>query len=84
MQGKQKPPSAEEDSIWEEGYYAQSIDPRTLDGKMRTFHEIPGAALDHSCKKCGTAISAHNRDWHGGMCDGCFNDTYFPKNKPRP
>ncbi|MBU4245932.1 MAG: hypothetical protein ABIF85_03065 [Nanoarchaeota archaeon] len=29
-------------------------------------------------KKCNKKISAHNKDWYGGMCDDCFNKEYFP------
>jgi DNA-directed RNA polymerase subunit RPC12/RpoP len=29
--------------------------------------------MNYSCKNCKKKISAHNNDWHGGMCDECFN-----------
>ncbi len=28
-------------------------------------------------KKCNKKISAHNKDWHDGMCDDCFHKEYF-------
>ncbi len=31
------------------------------------------------CSKCQKKISAHNRDWHDGMCDGCFDRIHFPE-----
>lgn len=40
---------------------------------MRTFHMKHDEEMDFSCKSCGTNISAHNKDWHGGMCDKCFD-----------
>jgi len=33
--------------------------------------------MNYNCKKCNKKISAHNKDWHDGMCDDCFNETYF-------
>ena len=24
-------------------------------------------------KECNAKISAHNKDWHQGMCDDCFD-----------
>ena len=30
--------------------------------------------MNFNCKKCKKKISAHNNDWHGGMCDECFDE----------
>ncbi len=41
-----------------------------------TFHMKHDEDVNYNCKKCNGKISAHNRDWHKGMCDGCFNREY--------
>jgi uncharacterized protein len=35
--------------------------------------------MNYNCKEFGKKISAHNKDWHDGMCDECFNKKYFPE-----
>jgi len=30
------------------------------------------------CRKCRKVIGGHNQYLHGGMCDDCFFETYFP------
>ena len=35
--------------------------------------------MNYNCKKCNKKISAHNKDWHDGMCDDCFNKKYYKK-----
>ncbi len=45
--------------------------------KMKTFHKGHEEDMNFSCKKCNKKISAHSKDWHGGMCDECFNKEYF-------
>ena len=32
--------------------------------------------MNYNCKKCNKKISSHNKDWHNGMCDDCFDETY--------
>ena len=66
-----------EESIWSDGFFSQSVDPNDKD-KMMTFHMKHDEEMDFSCSKCKTKISAHNKDWHNGMCDKCFNKKYFP------
>ena len=70
--------SKKEDEFWSEGYFAQSINPNDK-GKMRTFHMKHDEEMDYNCKTCNKKISAHNKDWHDGMCDDCFNKKYYPK-----
>lgn len=66
----------EEDSLWEKGAFVQPISPNEIEGKMRTFHKKHNEYMDFNCRKCNTKISTHNKDWHDGMCDDCFNKKY--------
>lgn len=66
----------EKDGLWSEGAFIESVGPEDA-VKMRTFHMKHDEEMDHNCKKCSAKISAHNKDWHDGMCDKCFNGKYF-------
>ncbi|MFH1072060.1 MAG: hypothetical protein V1743_01370 [Nanoarchaeota archaeon] len=68
----------EEDSIWSKGFFAEPMSSGDRKAKMRTFHMKHDEEMNHNCKKCKNKISAHNKDWHAGMCDACFNAIYFP------
>ncbi|GEM_PF-2156418 len=70
----------EEGELWSGGYFAETADPGDLKNKMRTFHMKHDEEMNYSCKECSKKISAHNRDWHNAMCDGCFDKKYFPDN----
>lgn len=72
-----------EDGFWSEGSFAQTMSGDEAERKMKTFHKKHGEDMNFSCKSCGKKISAHNRDWHGGMCDECFNKAYFPNAMPK-
>lgn len=67
--------TSEEDSFWSKGAFIESMGPN--DARMRTFHMGHDEEMEHSCRKCKVKISAHNKDWHDGMCDGCFDGEYF-------
>ena len=69
--------SKKEDDFWSEGYFAQSVDPSDKD-KMRTFHMKHDEEMNYNCKNCKAKISAHNKDWHDGMCDDCFDKKHYP------
>ena len=69
----------EENSFWSRGSFIQPISKEEIGSKMRTFHMKHDEEMNFKCKKCGKKISAHNNDWHGGMCDKCFNEMYFPE-----
>jgi len=71
--------SPEEDEFWEEGYFAESISSEEMKKKMKSFHMKDDEDVNYNCKKCNKKISLHNKDWHNGMCDECFNKTYYPK-----
>ncbi|MBI2970896.1 MAG: hypothetical protein HYY37_00580 [Candidatus Aenigmarchaeota archaeon] len=66
-------------SFWSGGSFTQTMDSREMKEKMKTFHTKHDEDLHFSCKACNAKISAHNKDWHDGMCDGCFDKAYFPE-----
>ncbi len=67
----------EEDSFWAKGYFAETMSSADMKAKMRTFHMKHNEEMNYNCKECNIKISAHNKDWHAGMCDKCFNKEYF-------
>ncbi|MBS3176529.1 hypothetical protein J4457_04800 [Candidatus Woesearchaeota archaeon] len=68
----------ENQGLWSKGSFVETTSPAETEKKMRTFHMKHDEEMDYNCKKCNVKISAHNKDWHDNMCDGCFNGTYFP------
>ena len=66
-----------ENSIWEEGGFVQPISSEEMKDKTRTFGMGHNEEMNYNCKKCNKTISAHNKDWHEGMCDKCFNEAYY-------
>ncbi|MBS3107131.1 helix-turn-helix domain-containing protein [Candidatus Woesearchaeota archaeon] len=70
-----------EPEFWSKGSFAQSMSPTENDEKMKTFHMRHDEDMRFTCRKCGVKISAHNQDWHDGMCDDCFFAAYFPDDK---
>ncbi len=71
----------DKDEFWADGSFAQTMSSAEAEKKMRTFHMKHGEEMNYNCKKCNKKISAHNNDWHDGMCDDCFNRKYFPNEK---
>ncbi len=67
------------DSLWEEGYFAESLSPKEIKEKEKTIHMNHDEDMRFNCKNCNAKISAHNKDWHNGMCDACFNKEFFPE-----
>lgn len=67
----------DEGSIWDESSFAETMSSEEAEEKMKTFHKKHDEDMNFSCKKCGKKISAHNKDWHGRMCDECFNKGCF-------
>ena len=63
----------EEENFWEESGFVEKIKPGEMEEKMKTFHKGHNEDMNFKCRKCGKKISAHNKDWHDGMCDNCFN-----------
>lgn len=68
-----------EDGFWDEGSFAQTMSGEEADKKMKTFHKKHDEDMNFNCSKCGKKISAHNKDWHDGMCDECFDKEYFSR-----
>ena len=68
-----------EDKFWAEGSFAQQMGSEDWEKKKRTFHMKHDEEMNYICKKCSKKISAHNKEWHDGMCDDCFNEKYFPE-----
>ncbi len=69
----------EEPSIWSDGAFAETLGPDDMKTKMRTFHMKHDEEINFNCSTCNIKISAHNKDWHNGMCDKCFNKEFFPE-----
>ena len=68
----------EDDELWEEGAFIETLSPAEIKEKMKTFHMKHDEDMNYNCRKCNAEISAHNKDWHDGMCDDCHNNAYFP------
>ena len=63
----------EEDDFWAEGSFIESVSPEEMKQKERTIHMKHNEEMNYNCKQCNAKISAHNKDWHAGMCDKCFD-----------
>ena len=77
--GKMEEESEEGSEFWEGGYFAETMGPKDMEQKMSTFHMKHDEEMKYNCKKCDKRISAHNKDWHNGMCDGCFDKAYYKR-----
>jgi len=69
----------DEENLWAEGGFMETLGPIDIKEKMKTFHKKHDEDMNFSCKKCGKKISVHNKDWHAYMCDECFNEECFPE-----
>lgn len=69
----------EENDFWAEGSFTETVSPEDMKKRMRTFHMKHDEEMNFSCSKCNEKISAHNKDWHDGMCDSCFDKVHFPE-----
>jgi len=79
IEKKDKEDAGEDDGIWEKGFFSETLSSQDAKEKMKTFHAGHEEDTNFNCKKCNKKISAHNKDWHDGMCDKCFNNAYFPE-----
>ena len=66
-----------EDELWDEGTFMETLGPRDIQERMKTFCKGHDKDMNYNCRKCNKKISAHNRDWHNNMCDDCFNNQHF-------
>ena len=65
-----------ENGLWEDGAFMETLGSQDIKEKMKTFHKKHDEDMNYNCKKCNNKISIHNKDWHNGMCDECFNKEY--------
>ena len=63
----------DENELWEDGFFAETVSPEEAKEREKTIHKKHDEDINYNCKECNQKISAHNRDWHAGMCDGCFD-----------
>lgn len=70
-----------EEDLWSNEGFVETIDQLDLKTRMRTFHMKHDEELNYNCLKCKKKISAHNKDWHVGMCDDCFNEECSKNNE---
>lgn len=63
----------EEDNLWAEGSFVETMGSKDWELKKRTFTMKHTEEMNYNCKQCNVRISAHNKDWHAGMCDNCFD-----------
>jgi len=68
-------------TFWAGGAFAEKVSHEDLEEKMKTFHKKHDEDMNFNCKNCDKPISVHNKDWHAGMCDKCFNKEFFPNNQ---
>lgn len=66
-------------NLWSKGSFAQSMSREEMEEKEKTINKRHDEDMNFNCKQCNKKISAHNKDWHDGMCDECFNKKYFPE-----
>lgn len=76
---KSKSAKNEENSFWEEGSFAETLSSDEAEERMKTFHKGHDEDMNFNCKECNRKISTHNKDWHAGMCDGCFDKKVYGK-----
>jgi hypothetical protein len=73
--GKLKKEQLGEESLWAEKTFSETLGDKDLEQKLKTFHKRHDEDMNYNCKNCNLKISAHNKDWHAGLCDDCFNRT---------
>ena len=66
-------------NLWARGSFIQGIKPEEIERKEKTIHMKNDEDMNYDCKECKKKISAHNRDWHDGMCDACFDSAHSPE-----
>lgn len=61
------------EEFWAEGSFIESVSSEEMKQKERTIHMKHNEEMDYNCKQCNVKISAHNKDWHAGLCSKCFD-----------
>ena len=67
------------DELWEKGSFAETVGSHQIKEKLKTIHKKHDEDMNYNCQKCNQKISAHNKDWHAGLCDECFDRECFKK-----
>ncbi len=62
-------------SLWSKKTFAETVSPEEMEQKKKTMHMKHTEDLNYNCKQCSGKMSAHNRDWHAGLCDDCFHQS---------
>lgn len=60
------------DSFWSDNTFVESISPEEIKQKEKTRSMKHDEDMNYGCRQCQGKMSAHNRDWHAGLCDRCF------------
>ncbi len=63
----------EENEFWADSSFAETISDEEWELKKRTFAMKHTEEMNYNCKQCSGKMSAHNKDWHAGLCDRCFD-----------
>ncbi len=63
----------ENSSLWSKKTFAETFSPEEMEQKEKTMHMKHDEDMNYNCKQCNSKMSAHNRDWHAGLCDSCFD-----------
>lgn len=67
--------------LWSEDSFTETLDPHETKEKLKTFHKKHDENMNHNCRKCNARISSHNKDWHTGLCDECFDEHHQGKSR---
>ncbi|MCK4552713.1 hypothetical protein KAT80_00730 [Candidatus Pacearchaeota archaeon] len=71
----------EDENCWAPGEFVETISSAELEQKKKSIHMGHDEDVNYNCRKCNKKISLHNRDWHAGLCDDCFDkEVYDEKN----
>ena len=49
---KENKESKEEESIWEEGGFSETLGPQDIKERIKTFHKGHDEDMNYNCKKC--------------------------------
>ena len=63
----------EKDELWAESSFCQSMSKEEMEKNMKSFDMKHNEDMNYNCKQCEKKTSLHNRDWHDGLCDECFD-----------
>lgn len=70
---KEENQDLEDYNIWENEALFETISPKDMTDILHTLTMEHNMEMDSNCSVCNTKISTHNKNWHAGMCDACFD-----------